>query len=354
MKLRAAIIVATASALLYCPCSATNLRKILARQKRATATATNEELVLSQSMLLLSRRAAEVSILSSVGLPQETGHDYYRSFLSEPDKAVVVGADGYCFVGFRETTASLADVEQNLGFTFTPACNGTATDPTTTCCPVRAGYNAAYNAPFRGDLEVALDQCLTTYATCTDNTTCTVLTGFSQGGAIAAVAALHLAALNPYVISFGQPPTVHRDFCPLIASDRWYRYVNTHDGNAGNRIGYDFASMSTALNARHVGHMILFPADHNSTGYAYLGRDLTDYRIRPSSIAAHFMADSYVASAQYHPGYVDHIRFLLEQGTFPVALTGYVDGSLCTQNRECASGSCGRTVLTFWKPPRCR
>jgi hypothetical protein len=68
-----------------------------------------------------------------------------------------------------------------------------------------------------------------------------------QGGAIAAVAAVYLADLNPYVFTFGQPPTLD-EHCPLVTSDRWYRYVNTESVQAGTvGIAYDPVPFFPAL-----------------------------------------------------------------------------------------------------------
>jgi pimeloyl-ACP methyl ester carboxylesterase len=74
---------------------------------------------------------------------------------------------------------------------------------------------------------------------------CVVITGHSQGGAIALVAALYLADLNPYVITFGQPPTVEAP-CNLVTSDRVYRWVNTKNAGASG-IAYDPVPMAPGL-----------------------------------------------------------------------------------------------------------
>ena len=62
--------------------------------------------------------------------------------------------------------------------------------------------------------------------TCENPEDCVVITGHSQGGAIAAVAAVALADLDPYIITFGQPYTLDAP-CEKISSERFYRYVNS-------------------------------------------------------------------------------------------------------------------------------
>ena len=52
---------------------------------------------------------------------------------------------------------------------------------------------------------------------CVNKDECVVLTGHSQGGAIAAIAAVYMADLNPYVITFGQPPVLKDDTATSLA-----------------------------------------------------------------------------------------------------------------------------------------
>lgn len=309
-----------------------------------------EPFSLSGEILLLSQRSAELSILSITGNEEEPRFEFYRYFLAEPDKAIVVGADGYCFAAFRGTTNNVEDVKQNVVLGFNSACNSTEEDESNTCCNVRKGFDQAYNASFRADLEDAIVECVNVYESCEDETSCVVFTGYSQGAAIAIVAALYLAKLNPYVISFGQPPTLQEGVCSLAKSDRWYRFVNTYNDVLGlGHMGYDIVAMSgslprTGARATQVGHMILFPTD-NSTGIAYLGLDPTNWDLGPPSYQAHDMIESFGEMDEYHPGYLDHINFLLNTGgSFPIALTGFVDGSLCTEDRECESGNCHRKL----------
>ena len=306
-----------------------------------------EPVALSVETLLLSQRSAELSILSYTGKEEEPSFEFYRYFLEEPDKAIVVGADGYCFAAFRGTTPNVGDWKQDFVVGFSSVCNSTEEDESNSCCNVRTGFDQAYNASFRADLEDAIVECVDVYASCDDETSCVVLTGHSQGGAIASVAALYLAKLNPYVISFGQPPTLQEANCSLVQSDRWFRYVNTYNDFLGlGHIGYDIEAVHASIppteaGATQVGHMILFPSE-NSIGIAYLGLDPPDWVLGPPSYEAHDMIESYGETAEYHPGYLDHINFLLNTGSFPILLTGFVDGSLCTEDRECESGNCRR------------
>jgi hypothetical protein len=148
------------------------------------------------------------------------------------------------------------------------------------------------------------------------------------GGAIAAVAGVVLADLNPYVITFGQPPTIAAP-CDLITSERWFRYVNTKTvEGAVVGISYDPIPFAPSFGVENFGHMILLSDD--DTGVAYVGLDVQE-RFDPLNIHG-FEAHSMEGSE--YPGYLDRIKALLhtyENLTFPIAATGYAAGSLCVR-----------------------
>jgi hypothetical protein len=358
-----------------------------------------KSLILSDKIVRLSQRAAELSILTfNVGTPteneQSSKYEYYQSFINEPDAAIVAGIEGYCFAAFRGTVRTVADWSQNIQPGLTPICKNDTTANDTTCCSVRSGYDDAYNAPFRQDLEIALLDCVDVYGSSSSSRSstslcnqtagiispCVVLTGFSQGAAVAAVSALYLYQFNPYVISFGQPPTLANDIdspgcfndTSFIQTNRWYRYVNTYNTAYGlcGTIGYDLVSMSPGFGAQQRGHMFVFPATVQSTvinmtdsshttnsttmtvpqseGIAYLGLDESNTTLlRPTSERAHSMIDIANDTSNYHPGYLDHLNaFLISMNSSNVVMAdGYIDGALCTEHRECRSNSCRR----IWK-----
>lgn len=92
-------------------------------------------------------------------------------------------------------------------------------------------------------------------------------------GAIAAVAALPLADLNPYVITFGQPNTLDAP-CDLITSTRWYRFINTKETPYVG-LTNDPVPFVPGLGADSFGHMILL--SNYYTGFAYIGLDAQDF-----------------------------------------------------------------------------
>jgi Lipase (class 3) len=178
---------------------------------------------------------------------------------------------------------------------------------TTECCTSRLGFYEAYNTIYRKDVEDQVRQCA---SSCKDKDDCVVITGHSQGGAIAAVAAVFLAELNPYVITFGQPPTLDAP-CDLLTTERIYRYVNTKQTSLG--IAYDPVPMAPGLGADHFGNMIVLGDD--PTGVAFIGLDAQDF-LQPylNGIEAHYMTGNGT-----YPGYADRIIALtVPNATYPI------------------------------------
>lgn len=164
---------------------------------------------------------------------------------------------------------------------------------------------------------------------CVNKDECVVLTGHSQGGAIAAVAAVYMADLNPYVITFGQPPTIYNP-CQLITSDRWYRYVNTKNVMSGLvGITYDPVPFAPGLGADQFGHMIMLSDD--PTDVAYIGLDTQDSfsPLNVNGFEAHSMVH---AIGSNYSGYYDRLQMIVASyanTSYPVNLSGYSSGSLC-------------------------
>lgn len=117
----------------------------------------------------------------------------------EPDQALVVKKDGFCFGVFRGTTLTLEDWSQNSILSSEEICGSDSTvfsvasktkkgieaEDTTSageappvCCTVRAGFYDAYHTNYYQDFEMALRHCA---QDCLNPDECVVLTGHSQG-----------------------------------------------------------------------------------------------------------------------------------------------------------------------------
>jgi Lipase (class 3) len=184
----------------------------------------------------------------------------------------------------------------------------------------------AFNTPYQSEMEKSLRDCA---KDCVNKDECVVLTGHSQGGAIAAAAAVYMADLNPYVITFGQPPTIYSP-CQLITSDRWYRYVNTKNVESGLvGISYDPVPFAPGLGADQFGHMLMLSDD--PIDMAYIGLDSQDSfsPLNVNGFEAHSMVHEVGSN---YSGYLDRIQRIVSSYsnvTYPVNPSGYSSGSLC-------------------------
>lgn len=291
------------------------------------------DVVLNEKIMKLAKTSAELSALAYEEDPPGDGFQDFGFYDEEPDQALMAKKDGYCFGAFRGTTMTWIDWQQNIRFGKEDVCSEK------TCCQTRTGFYDAYDTDYKKAFESSIRKCA---ATCDNPDECVVLTGHSQGGAIAAVAALFLADLNPYVMTFGQPHTIESP-CELVSSQRWFRFINTKDsGKVG--LTYDPVSFVPGLGADSFGHMLLLSTD--SSGVAYIGLDAQD-AFGPLNVGG-FEAHS-MKGTPTHPGYLDRLEHILGNvTTYPIRTTGYADGSLCTESKECESGKCAsETRFTF-------
>lgn len=210
------------------------------------AKSVSASVVLSKEIMELAKTGAILSKLAYDEDPKGEEYGRFGFYDAEPDQALVAQRDGYCFGAFRGTTLTWIDWQQNFDPHSHDICDNTG------CCKTRKGFYDAYMTDYRQDFEDAIRACA---KECDNADECVVLTGHSQGGAIAAVAALFLADLNPYVFTFGQPTTIDAP-CDKVTSARWFRFVNTKESDLVG-ISYDPVPFVSGLGADSFGHMIL-------------------------------------------------------------------------------------------------
>jgi hypothetical protein len=173
---------------------------------------------------------------------------------------------------------------------------------------------------------------------CVNKDECVVLTGHSQGGAIAALSAVYMADLNPYVITFGQPPTIYSP-CEIITSDRWYRYVNTKNVESGLiGIAYDPVPFAPSLGADHFGHMLMLSDDPIDVAYIGLDSQDTFSPLNVNGFESHSMVH---AIGSNYSGYLDRVKNIVSHYSnmsYPVSPLGYKDGSLCVRSTRLLKG----------------
>lgn len=198
---------------------------------------------LDEYLMDLSLRAAELS--KSLNLMEEVpGTSFY---VDEPDAALFLKENNYCFAIFRGTKPRIDDWLSNLD-----PFEGEVCSPSGHCCKTRRGFQQAYDLPgYKYSLEDQVRSCKNDCPECT-----VVFTGHSQGAAIAAVAAVAMDDLDPTVITFGQPGTIVGDCLPINA-DKYYRFVNAVTDELTG-IGLDYDPVPCLhWDTDHMGHLIV-------------------------------------------------------------------------------------------------
>jgi Lipase (class 3) len=318
-----------------------------------TAVRAQDDFEFTQEFLQLTRHAVHLSnyAYSSDPVAEATEYGMFESiqaFSDEPDAAVVASINGeYCMVAFRGTKiTSWVDVYQNVRLGNEVVCSGP--DGSGACCNVERGFYEGYNTNYKTSMEDALRSCASTCTSPLDAAGRTedydddsanalicpkvVLTGHSQGGSIAATAALYLSDLNPIVITFGQPPAIDAP-CDLLDEEQFFRFENSRVGRRGTT--YDPVPY-LPYNANQFGRQIMLGED--ATGVAYMGTMNTEVEFRPFDAANGF------ASHRLTPdnvGYIHRIESLVRMNAWTsIRTTGFVDGTPCSQNIECDSKQC--------------
>jgi pimeloyl-ACP methyl ester carboxylesterase len=322
---------------------------------RRTNSNRTSDFVLTFDLLKLTHMAVSLSYLVYEADPsadvKAVEFQSVQVFHDEPDQAIVVSTKDkqYCFAAFRGTSQSTEDALQNLRPGDQPVCQSVSPSQgsgssTYVCCRVERGYNEGYNTTYRFAMENALRDCAQncTYTNKEEKCPQVVLTGHSQGGAIAAAASLYLPDLNPTVVTFGQPRTIDAD-CPLVDADRMYRFENSRPRRRillGPSVTYDPVPQLRDR-ASHYGHQIMLGDDHS--GVAYIGYN-TNVLFRPWDLR-----DSFATHRLGEPngvGYLSRIFALLDwynataETSLGIRTTGFRDGTPCTQNIECDSRRC--------------
>ena len=284
---------------------------------------------LSQDFLQLTQKAVHLSALAYDSDPISSSsfvsYDTIQVFQDDVDQAVLVSFEGYCMVAFRGTDiSSWGDLYQNFQLGNEPVCvNGV-------CCNAEKGFHEAYHRSYQVDLETAIRVCA---SQCNELSCPTVvLTGHSQGGAVATIASIYVADLLPILITFGQPPTLDTP-CSLVNADRTVRFENSRVGRRGTT--YDPVPY-LPYQAGHFGNQVMLGDD--SSGVAFIGQN-TEIEFDPWD-SENFFASHRLTSDNV--GYMTRIDSLVNAniGVLFVRSSGFVDGMVCSQDVECDSKLC--------------
>lgn len=242
----------------------------------------------------------------------ETRMSDIHVFDDGPDLALVRYLDHTCYVSFRGTTGTILDNLQSVpGLIPRQACGAAG------CCFVERGIHQAYYSSFVSDLEAEVEACT---QRCDEDGGCdVVLTGYSQGGTIASVAAIALAQYNPTLITYGQQPVAWFNCRVLDNMETYLRFTSLCP--EGGEPHYDAVTyFGNPIVSRHSGTMVML----GNGAAATIGRNARQ-NFFPVSGACHDLEGEYQRS-------IDN----LEIGP----LDGFPAGSLCTASLECQSGTC--------------
>lgn len=144
--------------------------------------------------------------------------------------------------------------------------------------------------------------------------------GFSQGGAIATVAAIALSEYDPILITYGQHLVAWKGCDVLNNMETYLRFMGMCEFRG--QPAYDAVSFyGNPLLTTHYGTKILL----GQGGAVTISGERTFLPIMPQ---CHNLEDSYLYV-------IDH---LLEAGL----LNGFIAGAMCTQDVECESNVCSQ------------
>lgn len=266
---------------------------------------------MDENFVRLSLRAAEMS----AAVDGQASIQNAITWTYEPDKVMFARYENICWGAFRSTTNSEEDWAQNLD-------TGIADDVCFEgqCCQTRQGFRDAYlEFEFLEEFEEAIRGCKT--ECCPNPNNCTdvdemcdvVLTGTSQGGAIAQVAAVLLRDLNPSTITFGQPYTMV-DPCLALDADKLYRFANTI--SKSGTLMYDPVAFLDYGGADQLGHLFVLVEDSIPVSYYEEGN-------YPHVSLWDLLATSDIAKVHSLASYINRLEAILKDGIFPVPMNGW-------------------------------
>lgn len=134
----------------------------------------------------------------------------------------------YCWVAYQGSKIVLQDWIQNFK---TRKASMRSRFDQEKVCSVTEGFRDAYFQEGYETVEASIDECMQAQPEAGKQKKL-VLTGHSQGGAVAVLSALRNEAYKPLVVTFAQPAALKTP-CPEISSSNIWRVVNTAKGSFG-------------------------------------------------------------------------------------------------------------------------
>lgn len=241
------------------------------------------------------------------------------------DRVILAKHNEHCYLAFGIPAGSPFDHLQNLN-PFTRQVGD---------CRVRSGFYQAYNMSKADEYHRELQSCL---QSCGATTCGLVTTGYSQGGAVAVVAAVDLSRYSPITVSFGATKAImdpnswlgRGNPCTQFVADRHYQFVNVLDGE------YDSVAIDgpSRFWATHAGRLLLLE-DEGRVCNPELLQFGADFARFPTGIRAH------------HPDlYKERLEGFtkLAVGCSSLPIGRWESGRSCNYEDECDSGVCNNNV----------
>ena len=260
-------------------------------------------------------------------------YDFFEGFSDVDDQVVVAKPfdQDICYGVFAPTHLAnpLDLVWQNLNPLFR-IMEGT------NCWVRRSFYNAYFSRSYFDEFNDALHRCLGSCRTDMSSKPCDlVLTGYSQGAALAVIGSIVWATYHPLVLTYGSTQAIVRvplldiGTCDQFEADNHYLFVNVINGY------YDRVAMQPSpFFGRHIGHLLLLDETNHVVGYP--GFNAGKHCRAPLSYTAHY---------PYY--YLERLQFLKERGCFPVPVAKWPAGHRCNYDDECDSLHCRKLPFLF-------
>jgi Lipase (class 3) len=156
-----------------------------------------------------------------------------------------------------------------------------------------------------------------------------VLTGNSQGGAVATAAAADLSQVyNPMLITFAAPRAIVRSGsykCSTLKTNNIFRFVNT-DRNAYDSV----PNQVNVFNEKHPGWPLLL----DDVNYPLMTTEFDDNKNRRRcDLGLHEFSI-----------YQERVQNIIDRDCFPVPVSGWPDMHYCTDDDECISNFCNKNL----------
>lgn len=278
--------------------------------------------------------------LINFGAAKDGFEEDWEAWYDGDDDVTVFGSKGgLCYAAFRSTTFSLSDWGDNFDLRHNKMEDQ---------CDVPRGFYKGWENNYSGPLKQKLMSCANEKCASTNGQDCIVLTGFSQGGAIAGVATVGLSHMKPKMtVVFGAIRSLQASCKDFVDPDRYVMFCNTQRGFP-NGIVADIACGSDQLltvrdngewdSLADFGHYFELPPFDNSLGMQYYGRMNGDKVHLGPTLSYRGPEPHRIYGDASYPSKI----FYLADHRGTVTTDGFEDGQLCTFDYHCKSERCDK------------